>query len=158
MGTARVWLVPCFTSVKKYSRAWVPMKSRFGSVLSCLYHLTCNINLMLLFYLSLLSCFMGSKSDINNAILLAWNAVGFFTILRSHILLINLVLLSSGFQIAYSLLEEQEGQARRPNDYISFVSLLADPRYCGTHLFLSAVTMELHVSGQCIFLFSFVHK
>ncbi|XP_015885122.1 uncharacterized protein LOC107420634 [Ziziphus jujuba] len=34
-------------------------------------------------------------------------------------------------QIAYSLLEEQEGRARTPDDYISFVSLLADPRYCG---------------------------
>ncbi|KAF3447496.1 hypothetical protein FNV43_RR12682 [Rhamnella rubrinervis] len=35
-------------------------------------------------------------------------------------------------QIAYSLLEEQEGRAWIPDDYISFVSLLADPRYCGT--------------------------
>lgn len=34
-------------------------------------------------------------------------------------------------QIAYSLIEEQEGQLRSPDDYISFVSLLADPRYCG---------------------------
>ncbi|KAL5221436.1 hypothetical protein ABZP36_026149 [Zizania latifolia] len=34
-------------------------------------------------------------------------------------------------QIAYSLLEEQEGKKRRYDDYISFVSLLADPRYCG---------------------------
>ncbi|OVA11366.1 3'-5' exonuclease domain [Macleaya cordata] len=34
-------------------------------------------------------------------------------------------------QIAYSLLEEQEGRARTPDDYISFVGLLADPRYCG---------------------------
>lgn len=34
-------------------------------------------------------------------------------------------------QIAYSLIEEQEGRKRPPDDYISFVSLLADPRYCG---------------------------
>ncbi|XP_040968850.1 egalitarian protein homolog isoform X1 [Gossypium hirsutum] len=34
-------------------------------------------------------------------------------------------------QIAYSLLEEQEGQTRLPDDNISFVGLLADPRYCG---------------------------
>ncbi|KAJ1442760.1 Ribonuclease H-like superfamily [Sesbania bispinosa] len=34
-------------------------------------------------------------------------------------------------QIAYSLIEEQEGRKRLPDDYISFVSLLADPRYCG---------------------------
>ncbi|XP_031372620.1 uncharacterized protein LOC116187806 isoform X2 [Punica granatum] len=34
-------------------------------------------------------------------------------------------------QIAYSLLEEQEGKKRLPGDYISFVGLLADPRYCG---------------------------
>ncbi|KAL9227267.1 hypothetical protein vseg_002978 [Gypsophila vaccaria] len=34
-------------------------------------------------------------------------------------------------QIAYSLIEEQEGRPRVPDDYISFVGLLADPRYCG---------------------------
>ncbi|KAA8541717.1 hypothetical protein F0562_022869 [Nyssa sinensis] len=34
-------------------------------------------------------------------------------------------------QIAYYLIGEQQGQKRSPNDYISFVSLLADPRYCG---------------------------
>lgn len=34
-------------------------------------------------------------------------------------------------QIAYSIIEEQEGRARSPDDYISFVGLLADPRYCG---------------------------
>lgn len=34
-------------------------------------------------------------------------------------------------QIAYSLIEEQEGGTKVPDDYISFVSLLADPRYCG---------------------------
>ncbi|KAM5565967.1 hypothetical protein ABKV19_019792 [Rosa sericea] len=33
-------------------------------------------------------------------------------------------------QIAYSLIEEQEGRKRLPDDYISFVGLLADPRYC----------------------------
>ncbi|KAH7574310.1 hypothetical protein JRO89_XS03G0280400 [Xanthoceras sorbifolium] len=33
--------------------------------------------------------------------------------------------------IAYSLIEEQEGRRRSPDDYISFVGLLADPRYCG---------------------------
>ncbi|KAL5704539.1 hypothetical protein ACHQM5_022950 [Ranunculus cassubicifolius] len=34
-------------------------------------------------------------------------------------------------QIAYSLIEEQEGKTRSPDDYISFVGLLGDPRYCG---------------------------
>ncbi|KAK3028895.1 hypothetical protein RJ639_039904 [Escallonia herrerae] len=34
-------------------------------------------------------------------------------------------------QIAYYLIEEQRGQKRLPDDYISFVGLLADPRYCG---------------------------
>ncbi|KAK7383287.1 hypothetical protein VNO78_28961 [Psophocarpus tetragonolobus] len=34
-------------------------------------------------------------------------------------------------QIAYSLIEEQEGRKRSRDDYISFVGLLADPRYCG---------------------------
>ncbi|CAI9784887.1 unnamed protein product [Fraxinus pennsylvanica] len=34
-------------------------------------------------------------------------------------------------QIAYSLIKEQEGQKRVPDDYISFVGLLADPQYCG---------------------------
>ena len=34
-------------------------------------------------------------------------------------------------QIAYYLIEEQQGQKRSPDDYISFVSLVADPRYCG---------------------------
>ncbi|XP_071695995.1 uncharacterized protein [Rutidosis leptorrhynchoides] len=34
-------------------------------------------------------------------------------------------------QIAYSLIEEQEGATKVPDDYISFVGLLADPRYCG---------------------------
>ncbi|KAG9145598.1 hypothetical protein Leryth_021546 [Lithospermum erythrorhizon] len=34
-------------------------------------------------------------------------------------------------QIAYSLIKEQEGQKRLPDDYISFVTLLADPQYCG---------------------------
>jgi hypothetical protein len=35
-------------------------------------------------------------------------------------------------QIAYSLIEEQEGKKRACDAYISFVGLLADPRYCGT--------------------------
>lgn len=34
-------------------------------------------------------------------------------------------------QIAYSLIKEQEGHVRVPDDYISFVGLLADPTYCG---------------------------
>ncbi|KAK9101237.1 hypothetical protein Scep_024667 [Stephania cephalantha] len=34
-------------------------------------------------------------------------------------------------QIAYSLIEEQEGRKKSPDDYISFVGLLADPQYCG---------------------------
>ncbi|XP_057977258.1 uncharacterized protein LOC131164238 [Malania oleifera] len=38
-------------------------------------------------------------------------------------------------QIAYSLIDEQQGQARSLNEYISFVGLLADPRYCGISYF-----------------------
>ncbi|CAL0323706.1 unnamed protein product [Lupinus luteus] len=38
-------------------------------------------------------------------------------------------------QIAYSLIEEQEGRKKSPDDYISFVGLLADPRYCGISYF-----------------------
>ncbi|KAI3698443.1 hypothetical protein L2E82_41992 [Cichorium intybus] len=34
-------------------------------------------------------------------------------------------------QIAYKLIEEQEGGKKVPDDHISFVSLLADIRYCG---------------------------
>lgn len=34
-------------------------------------------------------------------------------------------------QIAYHLIEEQEGRKRTLDDYISFVGLLADARYCG---------------------------
>lgn len=34
-------------------------------------------------------------------------------------------------QIAYSLIEEQGAARKVPDDYISFVGLLADPRYCG---------------------------
>ncbi|KAF5748290.1 hypothetical protein HS088_TW04G00242 [Tripterygium wilfordii] len=34
-------------------------------------------------------------------------------------------------QIAYSLIEEQEGRNKLPDDNISFVGLLADLRYCG---------------------------
>ncbi|CAL5373877.1 unnamed protein product [Camellia sinensis] len=34
-------------------------------------------------------------------------------------------------QIAYYLIEEQQGRKRSHDDYISFVGLLADPRYCG---------------------------
>ena len=38
---------------------------------------------------------------------------------------------SMSIQIAYYLIEEQQGRKRAPDDYISFVGLLADPRYCG---------------------------
>ena len=34
-------------------------------------------------------------------------------------------------QIAYSLIKEQEGQKKVPDDYISFVGLLADPQFGG---------------------------
>jgi len=43
-------------------------------------------------------------------------------------------------QIAYSLIEEQEGRPRVPDDYISFVSLLADPRYCGIKLVMVSIS------------------
>ncbi|GAB2274745.1 hypothetical protein Dimus_009518 [Dionaea muscipula] len=36
--------------------------------------------------------------------------------------------------IAYSLIEEQDGRTKLPDDYVSFVTLLADPRYCATQL------------------------
>uniref|UniRef100_A0A2P2KCS5 3'-5' exonuclease n=1 Tax=Rhizophora mucronata TaxID=61149 RepID=A0A2P2KCS5_RHIMU len=34
-------------------------------------------------------------------------------------------------EIAYSLIKKQEGHTKLPDDYISFVALLADPCYCG---------------------------
>ncbi|GMI92576.1 hypothetical protein like AT2G25910 [Hibiscus trionum] len=34
-------------------------------------------------------------------------------------------------QIAFNLIEEQEGRRRQTDDYISFVGLVEDPRYCG---------------------------
>lgn len=42
-------------------------------------------------------------------------------------------------QIAYSLIEEQEGRKRLVDDYISFVGLLADPRYCGISSFFESI-------------------
>ncbi|KAM7480512.1 hypothetical protein LguiA_028725 [Lonicera macranthoides] len=36
-------------------------------------------------------------------------------------------------QIAYYLIEKQYGRRRLPGDYISFVKLLADSRYCGAY-------------------------
>ncbi|KAK9756319.1 hypothetical protein RND81_01G088700 [Saponaria officinalis] len=44
-------------------------------------------------------------------------------------------------QIAYSLTEEQEGRPRVPDDYISFVGLLADPRYCGIELVMVFISI-----------------
>ncbi|KAJ0089674.1 hypothetical protein Patl1_12984 [Pistacia atlantica] len=49
------------------------------------------------------------------------------------------------FFIAYSLIEEQEGRKRSPDDYISFVGLLADPRYCGI---LYVVDLNAGISYQ----------
>ena len=46
-------------------------------------------------------------------------------------------------QIAYSLIEEQEGRKRLVDDYISFVGLLADPRYCGSNSFLVSISNYL---------------
>ncbi|KAL5185469.1 piRNA biogenesis protein EXD1 [Glycine soja] len=45
-------------------------------------------------------------------------------------------------QIAYSLIEEQEGRKRLRDDYISFVGLLADPRYCGSVVLCVVVSIE----------------
>lgn len=42
--------------------------------------------------------------------------------------------LPGGLHIAYSLIKEQEGWKRSPDDYISFVGLLTDPRYCGIYM------------------------
>lgn len=36
-------------------------------------------------------------------------------------------------QIAYALIEEQQGMTWAPDNYISFVGLLAHEHYCGTH-------------------------
>ena len=47
-------------------------------------------------------------------------------------------------QIAYSLIEEQEGRKRAPDDYISFVGLLADPRYCGTVITENTFTFQFN--------------
>jgi hypothetical protein len=39
-------------------------------------------------------------------------------------------------QIAYSIIEEQEGKIKRDEiNYVSFVGLLADPRYCGKSIY-----------------------
>lgn len=62
-------------------------------------------------------------------------------------------------QIAFSLIEEQEGRRRPLDDYISFVSLLADPRYCGTfyyyhvsfvydYLIILVMSMAILVSNE----------
>ncbi|KAJ6698078.1 hypothetical protein OIU79_011586 [Salix purpurea] len=55
-------------------------------------------------------------------------------------------------QIAYSLIEEQEGRIRLPGDYISFVGLLADPRYCGNAVALTdlIITCDWHFVGNLI--------
>ncbi|GFZ04229.1 3'-5' exonuclease domain-containing protein [Actinidia rufa] len=50
--------------------------------------------------------------------------------LEAELLLLQLAL-GHPETIAYYLIEEQQGQKRSPDDYISFVSLVADPRYCG---------------------------
>ncbi|XP_022754639.1 piRNA biogenesis protein EXD1-like isoform X5 [Durio zibethinus] len=50
-------------------------------------------------------------------------------------------------QIAYSLIEEQEGRTRLPDDYISFVGLLADPRYCGIYMSWHFLSGEGRVHG-----------
>ncbi|KAK8629181.1 hypothetical protein V6N13_078033 [Hibiscus sabdariffa] len=51
-------------------------------------------------------------------------------------------------QIAYSLIEEQQGRRRSSDDPISFIRLLADPQYCGTEItFYSLLTRnEFHES------------
>lgn len=46
-------------------------------------------------------------------------------------------------QIAYSLIEDQEGRTRLRDDYISFVGLLADPRYCGSVVLFVIVSIEM---------------
>lgn len=51
-------------------------------------------------------------------------------------------------QIAYSLIEEQEGKKRAYDVYISFVSLLADPRYCGTFYTSLDWIVEFYMIGR----------
>jgi hypothetical protein len=41
-------------------------------------------------------------------------------------------------QVAYSIIEEQEIRIKRvEDDYMSFVAVLADPRYCGKSIYRS---------------------
>lgn len=50
-------------------------------------------------------------------------------------------------QVAYSIIEEQEGRIKRvEDDYMSFVAVLADPRYCGKsidHVFIILLLLFL---------------
>lgn len=55
-------------------------------------------------------------------------------------------------QIAYSLIEEQEGRKRLPDDYISFVGLLADPRYCGIIYVVVSIKMFLLIMVSLLLL------
>lgn len=59
-------------------------------------------------------------------------------------------------QIAYSLLEEQEGRTKTPDNYISFVSLLADSRYCGIILILVPRYSPFFYHGNLCFLFIYL--
>ncbi|XP_057524202.1 uncharacterized protein LOC130803969 isoform X1 [Amaranthus tricolor] len=56
-------------------------------------------------------------------------------------------------QIAYSLIEEQEGRHRSLDDYISFVALLADPRYCGISYLEKEEVRELMRKDRQIWLY-----
>ncbi|KAK9131114.1 hypothetical protein Sjap_011601 [Stephania japonica] len=52
-------------------------------------------------------------------------------------------------QIAYSLIEEQEGRKKSPDNYISFVGLLADPQYC-VEVFLKWIKGGLHLGKDTL--------
>lgn len=57
-------------------------------------------------------------------------------------------------QIAYYLIEEQLGKKSAPDGHISFVRLLADPRYCGiSYVEKKEVRSLLREVGFCFYLF-----
>ena len=58
-----------------------------------------------------------------------------------HCVLLNNLIFLILIQIAYTLIEEQEG--RKTDDCISFVGLLADPRFCGIIYVVVSIKMIL---------------
>lgn len=71
-------------------------------------------------------------------ILWSWEVKSPFRLLDSTTNLFLSIIL----QIAYSLIKEQEGQKRVPDDYISFVGLLADPQFGGNWFVLLVILLQ----------------